>query len=83
MFTIPVGLQVFPTSMPSHKCRHKCVRHICQNKCLRDQNWHFDCSFDFSSANNVYERYLRTTANYKHTNTGKTADSRCKICYFL
>ena len=26
-FDIPVGLKVFPTSMPSHICHHKCVRH--------------------------------------------------------
>ena len=26
-----------------------------QNKCLRYQNWHFECSFDFPSANNRYE----------------------------
>ena len=50
---IPVGLKVFLTYMPSHICRHKCVRHLCQNKCLLGQN--FECSFDFPSQNKVYE----------------------------
>ena len=71
---IPVGLQV-TTCMSSHICRHKCVRHLCQDKCSRDQNWHFECSFDFPSPINVYELELRTTANYNHPNTGKTGIS--------
>ena len=42
---------------------------------------HHECSFDFPSPNNIYERELGTTANYNHTNTSKTGDSICKICY--
>ena len=81
-FEIPVGLNVCLTSMSSHLCRHKCDRHLCQNKCFRNQNWHLECTNDLPSANNVYEWYLRTTANYNHTNIGKIGDSSCKICYF-
>ena len=51
----PFGLKVYTTFTQSHRSRHKCVRHQCQNKCSRDQNWHFECSFDFSSVNNGYE----------------------------
>ena len=43
----PFGLKVYTTSTQSHRSRHKCVRHLCQNKCLRDQNWHVECPFDF------------------------------------
>ena len=42
----------------------------------------FECSFSPQSPNNVYERELRTSANYNHTNTGKTKGSSCKIGYF-
>ena len=51
----PFELKMYTTSTQSHRSRHKCVRHLCQNKCLRDQNWHFECYFDFPSANNGYE----------------------------
>ena len=51
----PVGLKVCPTSPTSHLFCHKCVQHLCQSNCLRGQNWHFESSFDFPSANNGYE----------------------------
>ena len=78
----PFGLKVYTTSTQSHRSRHKCVRHLCQNKCLRDQNWHFECSFDFPPANNGYEWYSGRTGNYNHTNIGKDGDISCKICHF-
>ena len=62
-----------------HVCRHLyaviSVRHLCQDKCSRDQNWQFECSFDFPSPINVYELEFRTTANYNYTHTGKTGIS--------
>ena len=51
----PFGLKVYTTSTQSHRSRHKCVQHLCQNKCLLYQNWHFECSYNFPSANNGYE----------------------------
>ena len=73
---------MYTISTQSHQSRHKCVQHLCQNKSLRYQNWHFESSFDFSSANNGYELWSRRTGNYNHTNIGKNGDISCKICHF-
>ena len=51
----PFGLKVYTTFTQSNRSCHKCVQYLCQNKCLRYQNWHFECSFDFPLGNNGYE----------------------------
>ena len=73
----PFGLKVYTTSTQPHRSRHKCVQHLCQNKCLRDQNWHFECPLIFHQ-----QIMVMRTGSYNHTNIGKNGDISCKICHF-